>query len=93
MGRYTTAGNSHGSGHIPSVRLLLDRGAKIEAKNNDGQTALMLAASETEVETVRLLLDRGANARAKDIFGHTALKYSTRDTKKVLLEYMKDPSW
>ena len=48
-------------GNVEGVRLLLDKGADIEARDGSGATALMNAASANEVETVRLLLERGAD--------------------------------
>ena len=42
------------------VKLLLDRGAAIEAKDDDNQIALHLAARWSYAEVVELLLDRGA---------------------------------
>jgi len=42
------------------VKLLLDRGACIEAKNNDGDTPLIIACSGGHFEIVKLLLEQGA---------------------------------
>jgi ankyrin repeat protein len=54
-------------GHLDVVRLLLDRGANIEAAGGStGQTALILASLEGELEIVKELLDRGANTEAAD---------------------------
>lgn len=50
------------AGHEATVRLLLDRGASIEAKDNEYErTALYLATVRHHEATVRLLLERGAN--------------------------------
>lgn len=65
---------------LEMVKLLLDRGAKIEAKSKDGYTVLSLAISATvfddprnlkgrhclpgQEEVIRLLLERGANPNA-----------------------------
>ncbi|OHF01702.1 hypothetical protein CORC01_02893 [Colletotrichum orchidophilum] len=43
------------------VRLLLDKGAHVNAQNDKGESALQLAASRNHSETVNLLLSRGAD--------------------------------
>ncbi|TPW19666.1 MAG: hypothetical protein FD126_2454 [Elusimicrobia bacterium] len=50
------------------MRLLLDRGAEINAADADGFTALHVASIEEQLEAVRFLLGRGArkDVRAKD---------------------------
>jgi ankyrin repeat protein/outer membrane lipoprotein-sorting protein len=58
-------------GHLNAVRILLDRGAAINAKANDDDTALMMAVSNNRADVVKLLLDRGADMG--DMDGHTLL--------------------
>lgn len=40
--------------------MLLDKGADVNAKNNFGNTALLIASGNGQAEVVKLLLDRGA---------------------------------
>ena len=49
---------------VDSVRLLLDNGVSIEARNGEGDTALLVAAKANEVDTVKALLALGADPRA-----------------------------
>jgi len=42
------------------VRLLLERGADVEAKDNDGKTALQYAAEGGYDEIMKLLREHGA---------------------------------
>jgi ankyrin repeat protein len=42
------------------MTLLLDRGANIEAKSNDGTTALKLAVGNGKTDAAALLRERGA---------------------------------
>ena len=56
------------------VRALLDSGANIEAKDNDGGTPLHWAAeSSSSPDVVRALLDAGANIQAQDNDGRIPL--------------------
>jgi len=70
---------------VAAAKLLLDRGADVEAKKNDGRTALhdaVLSRAETlpkaNFEAVTLLLNRGVDAEAKDADGETALDLAAR---------------
>lgn len=65
-------------GNEKIIRLLLSRGANIEALDEDKGTPLMLACNtgfsgKLSSSVVALLLDRGANPNAKDQNGNTAL--------------------
>ncbi|MFH1113810.1 MAG: ankyrin repeat domain-containing protein [Pseudomonadota bacterium] len=55
------------------VRLLLDKGADVNAKRKDGWTVLMEAALRGHLELLRLCLDRGADVNAKTNEEATAL--------------------
>jgi ankyrin repeat protein len=57
-----------GHGHPEAVRLMLDLGFPpgTRSENDDGATALHLAAAAGSPGTVRLLLDRGADIEARD---------------------------
>jgi palmitoyltransferase len=58
---------------IASATLLLERGALIEAKDNDGQTALHWACVRGALPCAELLLRKGASLRAADSKGYTPL--------------------
>ena len=61
------------SGHLAICRLLLDKGAQLEAKDSYGCTPLHLAALNGHVEIVRLLCDRRADVEARDTGGRRPL--------------------
>jgi uncharacterized protein len=69
---------------------LLDAGADIEAKDEEGKTALIWAANEGYTETCAFLLEKGANVNAKNCNGCTALMYAANEgyaeTCALLLE-------
>lgn len=83
------------AGDIAQLKVLLDQGADINARNKEGETLLMLAALEGRAEIVRFLIDRGADVKARDGFGATALLYAAMggslDTMKVLIDRGADP--
>jgi ankyrin repeat protein len=59
------------------VTLLLAAGAEIEARDNLGQTPLIIAAGFTTTpEIISLLLAKGADPLAKDNAGHPVLAHA-----------------
>ena len=63
------------NGDVAQVRKLIDAGADVNAKYDDGSTALMWAASHRHADIAKMLLDAGADVNAKDYAGETALMY------------------
>ena len=54
------------TGNAAAVRVLLDHGAEVDARETQlGETALMWAASENHAEVVSLLVSRGADVNAR----------------------------
>ena len=81
-------------GCTETVRILIDAGANLNARSddgiNDGITALMAASGEGHTETARMLIDAGANVNAKDDKGWTALMFASRlghtETARMLID-------
>ncbi|MGI8732299.1 MAG: TonB family protein [Pyrinomonadaceae bacterium] len=65
-------------GDVQAVNSQLAAGADVNATNQGGQTALMLAALMGNLELVACLLEAGANPQLQDRLGLTALEWSTR---------------
>lgn len=76
------------------IELLLEKGADLEAKDDDGQTPLVVAVQKELVETVNFFIEEGADIEAKDSHGLTplmvAVQKSKLDTVNLLLDEEAD---
>jgi ankyrin repeat protein len=59
------------------ITLLLDRGARIDDRDNRGRTPLMIASELNHTIAVELLLARGADKSLRDKQGKTAADLTT----------------
>ena len=76
-----------GTGDSALIENLLDRGADIEARDDDGETALMKASAAGQAAVVETLLDRGAALEAReDVIGFTALMGASRYGQAAVVE-------
>lgn len=69
-------------GKLPSVELLIEAGADVNAKKKDGTTPLAGAAALGHTEIVECLFKAGATLESRNGFGGTAL-HSACNTKKL----------
>lgn len=60
-------------GDLPSLKVLLDRCADVNSRDEQGRTVLMEAVFGGDPYVVNLLIDRGADLNATDNDGWTAL--------------------
>ncbi len=70
-----------------AVRLIL-AGADVNAKDENGKTALRIASSNGCKEIVQMLIKAGANVNAKDENGQTALIWSSLKGHKEIVQIL-----
>jgi ankyrin repeat protein len=73
------------AGWIPTTDLLLKAGAKVDAKNSFGDTAIMVAALNGHIELVKKLQARGADINPR---GWTPLAYAASNGKTDVVQYL-----
>lgn len=74
------------NGAAEAMRWLLERGAAVNARDEDGATPLMHAALSGSVAAVKILLEYKADARLRDAAGNRAQDYARREELQELLE-------
>ncbi|KAK6542442.1 hypothetical protein TWF694_006395 [Orbilia ellipsospora] len=75
---YTGLQRAASRGDVAIVKLLLENGSNIHARNYSGKQALHHAAYTGRKDVVRLLLQYGADVHARDEFEETALHHAAR---------------
>ena len=77
-------------GRLDICRLLIDKGAQVEAKDRHGLTPLHYAAAYDRIDIARLLCDHGADVEARGNNGrrplHLAAVYGHISVMKELIE-------
>jgi ankyrin repeat protein len=81
--------NAAGRGDPDEVKLLLGKGADVNARDERGWTPLMEAANRGYPEIVKLLLDKGADVNLKHQYGWTALSIAKGKGNKEIEKLLK----
>ena len=72
------------------VRMLLDAGADIGHRNDQGENALISASQEGNIDVVKVLLDAGADKNQPNADGETPLELAIRlKQKKELINLLR----
>ncbi|KAI1330731.1 ankyrin repeat-containing domain protein [Xylariaceae sp. FL0255] len=81
---------------VAQMRFLLDKGANINGRNEDGQPALICAILARQIEAVKFLLDNGADHKVRE-YGSSgkpplfhAIDVEDRATVNLLFQYGAD---
>ena len=77
-------------GHPEVVRILLEKGADIEATNLNGDTPLHIASEEGHIDVVKILLEAGADKEARHKLGWTPLILASENGHTDIVELLKN---
>ncbi len=80
-------------GKTEVARVLVEAGADVNFRNNEGSTALHTAAFLCRKEIVEILLDNGADKNIRNIYGSTALESVAgpfEDVRGIYDQFSKD---
>ena len=73
-------------GETVVVRQLLSEGARINARDQRGRTALLAATQRNQIEAARLLIREGADVNAKDFIQDTPFLYAGAEGRTEILK-------
>jgi len=72
------------------VAFLVEHGADVNAKDNNGITPLMYAVEKGDSEVVAFLVEHGAKVNAKDNYGDTPISYARSLDHHKIAEYLAE---
>ncbi|CDK31054.1 ankyrin repeat domain-containing protein [Candidatus Babela massiliensis] len=76
----------------PIFELFISRGLNVNAKTNNGNTTLMFASRNDDLDSVKFLIESGAEVNAKNNEGRTALMFASAHTfdkyKKNMVKFL-----
>ena len=79
-------------GDLAGVQEYLEKGTNINAKDDDGRTALMLALIFEHLEIAKCLVENsfaGADVNASDEDGYTPLMYASKNGHLNIVRYLE----
>jgi hypothetical protein len=77
------------SGDTALTAVLLNQGAALDARDEQGRTPLMLAVVQGRLDVVRLLLNRGADPNIADSAGRTPLQQAKQQNLREVAALLK----
>ncbi len=79
-----------GGEHLKIAELLLENGAGVNERSNEGKTALMVAVDADNLKMVELLLGKDAAVDERDWHGETALMFAAQEGHLKIAELLLD---
>jgi len=70
--------------------MLVGKGLQVDASADDGNTAIMMAASRGHIDAVKVLIDNGADVNGKNNIGNTPLILSVLADSSATVSLLLD---
>jgi ankyrin repeat protein len=83
---------SIGNNHMDIAKLLIEKGADINAARNDGSTPLIQSIVNKHMEIAKLLIEKGADINAEyknNGHGYTALEFALKSGHMYIVNLLK----
>ncbi|TLX76624.1 hypothetical protein E9993_06970 [Labilibacter sediminis] len=75
---------------LPTVMTLLEAGAETNIQDNEEKwTAVMMAASEGQLEVIKALIAHGADLKMVDVDGESSWDFANSNGHKAVADYIK----
>ena len=85
---YTALMKASLNGFIEVVRLLLEKGARVDLQDKQGRSALLHASSNGHIHVVQMLLENGAQVDLRDDNGRSALLHASSKGHLLAVEML-----
>jgi ankyrin repeat protein len=89
-GKYTVLHEATYSEKLDIVQYLVEKGANVDAKRDDGWTVLHSAVAYGTLDIIKYLVEQGADVDAKDNDGYTVLHAAAASGKLDIVKYLVD---
>ena len=76
-------------GDAKTMEILIQNGAKLDAKDNQGQTPIHLAALRMRSSSIEILVRHGASLKIRNNFGFTPLEYALKGNTPNIEQKLK----
>jgi ankyrin repeat protein len=76
-------------GHPEIVKVLIEKGAAIDARNPTGETALWFSAQKGKIEALKILHENGADSNVIGERGETALDVARKNGHQDIVDYLR----
>jgi hypothetical protein len=79
-------------GRLKELKVLLTKGAEIDSRSGNGETALMFASRNCSFQLAEFLVRNGAGINVRDFDGRTPLIYAAADScHQIVALFLKSP--